>query len=68
MKAIRHARNFMAEVSLIGRDGNGVFSVNSQHKRRKQVQSDPLITILVARVAHGSIQQARYRKIINTLL
>jgi len=68
VKAIRHARNFMAKIFLAGRDGDGVFSVNSQHKRRKQVQSDSLITILVARVAHGSIRQARYRKIINTLL
>ncbi|SFN95270.1 hypothetical protein SAMN05428971_2623 [Candidatus Pantoea varia] len=58
----------MAEVSLGRRDQGGVFSVNSQHERRKQVQSESLITILVARVANGRIQHARYRKIINTLL
>ena len=58
----------MAEVAVGRRDQDGVFSVNSQHERRKQVQSDSLITILVASVADGTIQHARYRKIINTLL
>jgi hypothetical protein len=58
----------MAEVAVGRRDQGGVFSVNSQHERRKQVQSDSLITILVARVADGTIQHARYRKLINTLL
>jgi len=58
----------MAEVSTGRRDQDGVFSVKSQHERRKQVQSESLITILVARVANGRIQHARYRKIINTLL
>ncbi|WP_337013119.1 hypothetical protein [Pantoea sp. AS142] len=58
----------MAEVSVERRDQNGGFSVNAQHERRKQVQSDSLITILVARVADGIIQHVRYRKIINTLL
>ncbi|WP_312055396.1 hypothetical protein [Pantoea brenneri] len=50
------------------REPGAVFSVNAQHKKRKQVQSDSLITILVARVAHGSRRQARYRKKINTLM
>jgi len=58
----------MAEVSTGRHDQDGVFSVKSQHERRKQVQSESLITILVARVANGRIQHARYRKIINTLL
>jgi len=50
------------------REPDAVFSVNAQHEKRKQVQSDSLITILVARVAPGSRQHAGYRKIINTLM
>jgi hypothetical protein len=43
------------------------FSVISQHKKQKQVQTDALITILNAVVAHACTQHARYRKEKNTL-